>query len=653
MKSESFDGKIHIGMRFYLNHVKCEIAFFDANIVRYAACDGGHPKMLPRSTFYTLVEDTTILLLSVDGSSLAEIEPGLARLGPQQMAGMRRRLRYVMGALKGSTKPTSMSNLMAVIKSVHSAELEESTDRETRDKLRPPGPSTVARWIKRFVASEFNVVVLIPLTHQRGPQSKRLSLPVESVIIDKITNDYLADERVTGVQTYCNVVGAIQENKAMFPDGVPWNPSKRTIQRRISEVDPYVRTLYRYGRARADRQARPAGIAFSMDRPMQLVFMDGHRMDVIVIDGETGEWLGRPFLVAILDVCTRALVGWFISLVPFCASTAIAAVKDMCCRNAAREPGGVPEQITPDLGPDLVAAALTNFLQKLGIHFDPTKRLDPNGKAMLERFFGTLNLQLSHIFPGTTFSSPDDRGDYKSEKKAGLTLEEIRDAFAKWVNTVYHVGVHGETQRIPSLDWRDRQMSYPILSYSKGDLDVMARVAHSKKISNGRVTHNYLHWKSAALSTFEQQGLRDVIVLVDEMNLKYAYVHPVGKPEMIVQADPVKPSYMDGLTRYEHENVKRKMKEQTQKDLREVGEFAWEIARYRLYEEIHGRYAKFAKRKLKALLHESTPPQQGDPHNVERSETKCEQSDVDSSLENTSAAENVANAPSPFQSYEF
>jgi putative transposase len=388
--------------------------------------------------------------------------------------------------------------------------------------------------------------------------------------------------------------------------------------------------------------------------------MDGHRMDVIVIDPDTGEWLGRPYLVAILDVCTRALVGWHISLIPFCATTALAAVKDMCSRDPSKGPGGVPEQLTPDLGPDLVAGALTNMLQKLLIHFEPTERMDPNGKAMLERFFLTLNMQLSHIFPGTTFSSPANRGEYKSEGKARLSIEEVREKFGKWADTVYHKGVHGETQRIPAVHWRECQSSYPLLSYSKADLDVMARVSHPRTISSGRVTFDYLFWKSAALSTFEQQGWRDVILLIDELNLENAYVHPIGKPEMVVQADPVKPEYMRGLTKYEHERVKKKLKEQTAKDLREVGEFTWAIARWQLYEELHGRFAKSAKRRLKALLQDAGRAlrnrrikSKDDVDGPGEMETGRKATDAATEEDGKSPNTAQPSGVTPFQSYEF
>jgi putative transposase len=309
--------------------------------------------------------------------------------------------------------------------------------------------------------------------------------------------DYLTDQRISAIQAYCNVVGEIESDPKLA--GVAHVvPGERTVQRRVAELDPYVRTLRRYGRKHADRLARPAGTSTVTSRPMEWVFMDGRKLDVIVVDPDSGESLGRPFLVALIDHQTRALVGWNISLIPFCSTTALAAIKDMSGRDPSKGPGGVPEKLTPDLGRDLISAALTSMLRRLLVHFEPTETFDPNGKAILERFFATVTVQFVNMLPGTTFSSPTDRGDYRSVDKARLTIDFVREKFAQWVDTVYHAAVHGETQRIISIHWRDQQGSFPILSYSKADLDVMARVGHQRTLSKARVNVDYLYWKSAA-----------------------------------------------------------------------------------------------------------------------------------------------------------
>lgn len=602
--SQPRNGGISVGTRFYLNNTKFEIAFLNASRVRYAACDGGKPRTLPLTTFWELEEAGSLQLLCLNGSKLAsDDDTSLARLSPARKEEVNRRRMYVMAALKGSSKPFSRRNLKSAIADVHEFEIRRA-ESAAGASPKAPSPSTLARWTHRFIESAYELASLASNTYRRGPQTKRLPIETESVIAQVIGRDYLTGQRISAAQAYCNIVGEIECNPTLA-GVVHVVPSERTVQRRVAEIDPYVKTLRRYGRRNADRLARPAGTSVVTSRPMQWVFMDGHKLDVIVVDPDSGESLGRPFLVALMDHQTRALVGWNISLIPFCATTALATIKDMAGRDPSKEPGGVPEKLTPDLGPDLVSAALTSMLRRLQVHFEPTEAFDPNGKAILERFFATVTVQFVHMLPGTTFSSPTDRGDYRSVREARVTLDFVREKFGQWVDTVYHASVHGETQRIISIHWRDQQRSFPILSYSKGDLDVMARVGHQRMISKGRVNVDYLYWKSAALSTLEQQGIRCVMVLVDELNLERVYVHPVGKPEALVLADPVRPDYMRKLTKYEHDEVKKRLIDQTRKDLREVGEYAWEIARWRLFMDIHGRAAKAINQRLKALVKDS------------------------------------------------
>lgn len=600
--SEPIRPRVAIGTRFYLNSSKCEVAFVNANTVRFAACDGGRPRILPFSTFWQLVEENVILLLSQDGLTRAEGGEALATLSERRRIEVYRRYRYVYVTLKAEGHPFAMSNLKAAIDEARAAE-EEEWKSQKRDTPMPRKPSvaTVSRWLKRYIESCNSLIALASQTHQRGPKKKRFSIETESIISQKIHEDYLASPPISAVQLYCNVTGIIVSDPAFKPEHGDQIPSERTIQRRVAEIDPYLSTLRRHGRRRAERLARPAGTRLIASRPMEWVLLDGHRMDFEVVDGDTGESLGRPYLVSLMDVCTRAIVGYFISLLPFCSTTALAAIKDMLTRDPAQGPGGRAEKLTPDNGRDLVSAAVTNLLMKVHIHFEPTEVMDPNGKAILERFYATVNIQFSHMLHGTTFSSPTARGDYSSRDNARFTLEFVCEKFKQWVDTVYHQGIHGETQRAPILDWRDRTSSFPIPHYPVSDIDAIARIGHRRTITKGRVTFDYLHWKSAALAALEQSGIRDVVVLVDELNLEHVYVHPVGKPEQLILADPVWPDYMVGLTMYEHEKAKKLLQDQAKKDLREIGEYQWELARWQLYQETHGPAAEAAIRRVRAL----------------------------------------------------
>jgi len=69
----------------------------------------------------------------------------------------------------------------------------------------------------------------------------------------------------------------------------------------------------------------------------------------------------------------------------------------------------------------------------------------------VERVIGTL-MQSVHDLPGTTFSNPQHRGGYDSEKTATLTLKELERWLALSVST-YHGQVHRGIGQTPAKRW--------------------------------------------------------------------------------------------------------------------------------------------------------------------------------------------------------
>jgi hypothetical protein len=152
---------------------------------------------------------------------------------------------------------------------------------------------------------------------------------------------------------------------------------------------------------------------------------------------------------------------------------------------------------------------------------------------------------------GTTFSNPNDRGEYDSVKKAAGTLSDLRNLFDKWLRTVYEVHIHSGTGRAPKLDWRDNQSQWPIAHHSALEMDALARVTYQRRISGGRVLVDHLYYKSDALATLEAKGMRDVTVAVNELDLGFVYVTHINSPQMLIRADWPSPSATDTFDRYD------------------------------------------------------------------------------------------------------
>ncbi len=72
----------------------------------------------------------------------------------------------------------------------------------------------------------------------------------------------------------------------------------------------------------------------------------------------------------------------------------------------------------------------------------------------MERIIGTAMQMIHDELPGTTFSNPDQRGDYDSENKAALTLRELERWLTLAVGT-YHGSVHNGLLQPPAARWAE------------------------------------------------------------------------------------------------------------------------------------------------------------------------------------------------------
>jgi len=72
----------------------------------------------------------------------------------------------------------------------------------------------------------------------------------------------------------------------------------------------------------------------------------------------------------------------------------------------------------------------------------------------VERIIGTAMKMIHDELPGTTFSNPDQRGEYDSEAKAVMTLRESERWLALAVGT-YHGSVHGSLLQPPAVCWAE------------------------------------------------------------------------------------------------------------------------------------------------------------------------------------------------------
>ncbi|ENZ9042866.1 transposase, partial [Acinetobacter baumannii] len=102
-----------------------------------------------------------------------------------------------------------------------------------------------------------------------------------------------------------------------------------------------------------------------------------------------------------------------------------------------------------------------------------------------------------------------------------------------------------------------------------------------------------------ALATLEANGLTDVIVMIDELNLEHVYIKHSSIDE-VIRADSTEPDYTKNLSLQEHLEIRKELKLVSQADKQRLGKHRVWYARWKLYERIQ-KDACSKNKKLKQL----------------------------------------------------
>ena len=218
-------------------------------------------------------------------------------------------------------------------------------------------------------------------------------------------------------------------------------------------------------------------------RPYQVVEFDGHRLDVrlkIVVRDPLGfeqEFeIERLWLLVIIDVCTRAVLGYHLVLSPeYSRYDVIKTIEQALVPHQRRvftlpnigygTAGGFPSSKLPELGyavwerlrldnakANLANDTVTALCAFIGCAIDAGPRRHPDDRPYIERFFGTIASTLSSRLPGYTGSNPRDVRRALADPKGNLRLfvslaemEELMEASIAGYNATPHAGLNGRT----------------------------------------------------------------------------------------------------------------------------------------------------------------------------------------------------------------
>ncbi|WP_335967025.1 DDE-type integrase/transposase/recombinase [Acinetobacter calcoaceticus] len=527
-----------IGMCFIFKQSEYEITFMFFDKVRITSVRGGVSYEWSIDKLNRLYDNNEIKI-TFNSESIISNEKDIKTI--------KRKLKYIQHALLTKIRPQSKTNLENTINYL-SIKINDNS---------PPTTRTLSTWIKKFKLNNCRIDSLID--NRKGNSTPRKNYFI-ILALEESLKIYDGTATLSSAQDVLDNI-----NQHLSERNINYNQDDlytlRSIQRFIKKYsDPYKKDKSKNGYRHAQQHVRASGKSIISQGIMYIIEFDSHKLDIIILDENTFEVTDRPYITVAIDIYSRVIVGFYISLSPANSYTSLQALKDMITRPSRGKMGGIPTLIVPDNGSENMNHSFLRLCENLGITITPAQKETPDNKAYIENYFKTLTHGLIQKIPGTTFSSPEDREKYNSSKFASITLEQLELYIKNWID-IYHQSLHSGSKRVPQSVWNQEIEKSCNKGVSENEADILCRIPHARDLNNGRVLYDYIYYYSHALKTYEIKGYKQVIILVNESDLSYIYVQLPDST--IIKANSTLPEYTDKLTLQEHKAtqlIKRKLK---------------------------------------------------------------------------------------------
>lgn len=311
--------------------------------------------------------------------------------------------------------------------------------------------------LRRWRAGSGVVSDLVPGKSSGGRGREQLPEPVEAVIREVLRTRYLSRQRRSMAAVHREVA------RVCLSRGLPV-PSKGALVRRAAKLDPQAAAAARQGPDAARGRRSAGGVAPPVTGLLEQVQMDHTPVDVIVVDERHRLPIGRPYLTVAIDVLSRGIGGMVVTLeAPSALSVGLCLAHVVTDKRAWLERLGVGEAVWPvsgkpseiyvDNAAEFKSEALRRGCEQHGIRTGWRPPGQPHFGGIVERVIGTM-MQMVHELPGTTFSNPQQRKGYDSDRTAVLTVRELERWLALAV-AVYHGQVHATLGQTPAGKWAE------------------------------------------------------------------------------------------------------------------------------------------------------------------------------------------------------
>ena len=312
---------------------------------------------------------------------------------------------------------------------------------------------TVRRWLRRYQRAG-DLMGLLPGRRGVQPGQRTLDPAVDAII------RFAVEERLmrSGNCSVRSVYEAIRGDCAAMGKAVP---ARETILGRIKglKADPEVLPPHVAREVRGRRRL----VRGSADAPHALsrVEIDHTLVDTHIVDARDRGPLGRPWLTIAIDVCTRVIMGFVLTLeapsrlsVALCLRHAIYPKEEWLQAIGATGPWpvfGRPQYIYTDNGAEFRSASFRMGCKREHIENGYRPARTPRFGGSIERLIGTF-MRRMRLIPGNTFNEILGKRSPYPAQDAILTLQDLELWFTNEI-TAYHHERHRTLGMAPLAAW--------------------------------------------------------------------------------------------------------------------------------------------------------------------------------------------------------
>lgn len=355
----------------------------------------------------------------------------------------------------------------------------------------PPDPKRLREWVNDLVFAGGDPLILRDGWHRSGNRTSRLT-PDEYAVLVEFAWQYATPTKPEKTDIHGRMEAEIElRNRDRVGRGLrPLQvPSYTRLCEEIATLPKFKVFAGRHGIDQARAKFLPVHGGAGAVRALQRVEMDMWSVQLHVLMIEAGVWetlseeeratveRSRKVLCVVFDCASECFLAMRFAdekrnsentdvaietlEMALCdksglaGSTGAATLWEMC---------GTPFEVTTDTGAAFVAAKFKAAARDAEIgHLCPPAKL-PHLRGKVERVFRTAHGQLVGQFEGRTFENPVAKGDYPSEQRASITVDELAWALVRWVVDIYHNAPHdglgGET---PRAAWLRLTSTFPVM----------------------------------------------------------------------------------------------------------------------------------------------------------------------------------------------